>query len=135
MRRKVTYWFVLILSAMFMVSCSDDDKQDGGETGKALLVGVWHGTLGYDCSSGNHDLIAGTIIFDSDATGVLKDMDENAESFHYEVDEESMEVLINFDDNRQGVFHYFELSKNRLTFVEVCSNCGKKVNMQLERVN
>lgn len=62
-------------------------------------------------------------------------MDENAESFHYEVDEESMEVLINFDDNRQWVFHYSELSKNRLIFVEVCPNCGKKVNMQLERVN
>lgn len=243
MRRKVTYWFVLILSAMFMVSCSDDDKQDGGEVGKVLLVGlwesqsvegstgeyrecfdfrvdgtftvydyengegwyddgvgvweynnnnlaltysdqsdvftvksitenelvlvkpgsdgstitvtyrkipsieiivltakkklvgVWSGEVGYDCSNGNHRLERGMIIFEKDDTGVLKYPGEGTYTFHYEIDEVHNQILINFDDDRKGVFQYTELSKKRLTFVEECASCGDNVYMRLQRVD
>lgn len=243
MRRKVTYWFVLILSAMFMVSCSDDDKQDGGETGKALLVGlweslsvegstgeyrecfdfrvdgtftiydyengegwyddgvgaweynnnnlaltysdqsdvftvksitenelvlvksnsdgstitvtyrripsiqiivltakkklvgVWSGEVGYTCSNRNHRLDKGMIIFEKDDTGVLKYPGEGTYTFRYDIDEAHNQILIDFDDDRQGVFRYTELSKNRLTFVEECASCGDNVYMRLQRVD
>lgn len=102
---------------------------------KKTLVGVWSGEIGYSCSNGKHIPETGMIIFENDGTGALKYTGEDADSFRYELDEANKQIIVRFDDNRRGVFQYSELSKTHLILVEQCANCGKKVNMQLERAN
>lgn len=133
MHKKIIDYLILSLLVLFANSCSDNDNNNDNENTKTSIVGYWSGEIGYTCSSGEHTVKNGIIVFEEDGTGILIEQGESPAEFNYELEQENNNIIILFKKGKRNNVKIKEQTKDKLTFSEKCASCGKEVVMQVVR--
>lgn len=133
MHKKIIDYLILSLLVLFANSCSDNDNNNDNENSITSVVGYWSGEIGYTCSSGEHTVKNGVIVFEEDGTGILIEQGESPAEFNYELEQENNNIIILFKKGKRNNVKIKEQTKDKLTFSEKCASCGKEVVMKVVR--